>query len=111
VILNFAMSIHNTWNLVSTTSSTANLFAEGVFKTIDKEKIFDIPGGMKAKSDLNGKQAVKSTVDSKSGWPTKQELLVELKGTMTLLKGGMIQEDMEIPTEIVSETTYVITKK
>jgi hypothetical protein len=111
VIVNFAMAIQNTWSITSMTSSTANLFAEGTFTTTDKEKTFSLPGGLKAKTDLNGRQATKSTVDSKSGWPSKQEVLVELKGNMTLLAGGMIPQDMEIPMEVLSETTYVITKK
>ena len=111
VVMNFAMSIENNWSLVTMSSDGADLFAEGIFKTTDKEKIIDLPGGLKAKSDLNGKQAIKTKVNSKSGWPSKQEMLVELKGTMILLAGGMVPQDMEIPMEIVSETTYVITQK
>jgi hypothetical protein len=111
VIMNFAMAIQNTWSVSSFTSSVANLVADGTFTTTDKEKILNLPGGMKAKSDLNGRQAVKSNVDTKSGWPTKQQIMVELKGTMTLLAGGMIPQDMEIPMEIISETTYTIVKK
>jgi hypothetical protein len=105
------MAIENTWSVVSLSSSEANLYADGVYSTMDKEKTFNLPGGLKAKSDLSGKQAVKSTVNAKTGWPSKQVLLVELKGTMTLLAGGMIPQDMEVPMEILSETTYTITRK
>jgi hypothetical protein len=111
VVMNFAMAIQNTWTVASFTSSAANLTADGTFTTTDKEKIMNLPGGMKAKSDLNGRQAVKSNVDTKSGWPTKQQILVELKGTMTLLAGGMIPQDLEIPMEVISETTYTVVKK
>jgi hypothetical protein len=111
VVAMFAMAIENIWSLESVVSGVANLYAEGSYTTTDKEKTLSLPGGMKAKSDLNGKQAVKSAIDTKTGWPTKQQVLVELKGTMTLLAGGMIPQDMEIPMEIVSETTYIIVKK
>lgn len=111
VMMNFAMSIENNWSLVAMSSTGADLAADGIFKTTDKEKIINLPGGLKAKSDLNGKQAIKTKVNSKSGWPSKQEMLIELKGTMILLAGGMIPQDMEIPMEIVSETTYIITSK
>ena len=111
VVANFAMSIQSTWSLVSANAATANLEADGTFKTTDKEKTLSLPGGIKAKSDLNGRQAAKSVVDVKTGWPSKQEVMAELKGTMTLLAGGMIPQDMEIPMEIISETTYTITKK
>ena len=111
VVLSFAMAIENTWSLVSLNSSTANLEADGIFKTTDKDKVLNLPGGLKAKSDLAGRQATKSVVDIKSGWPSKQEVLAELKGTMTLLAGGMIPQDMEIPMEFLSETTYTIVKK
>lgn len=111
VVMNFVMSIESNWNVVAMTSGIADLTGQGVYKTTDKEKILNLPGGMKAKSDLGGTQAVKTKVDVKTGWPSKQEILVELKGTMLLLAGGMIPQDMEIPTEIVSETTYLVTKK
>jgi hypothetical protein len=111
VVMNFVMSIESNWNVVSIASGVADVSGEGVYKTTDKEKILNLPGGMKAKSDLGGRQAVKTKVDVKTGWPSKQEILVELKGTMLLLAGGMIPQDMEIPTEIVSETTYLVTKK
>lgn len=111
VVVNFAMSIENTWNVESLEPGSAKLYGEGVYKTTDKEKTFNLPGGIKAKSDLDGRQAVKSAVNTKTGWPSKQEILVELKGKMTLLAGGMIPQDMEVPMEIVSETTYLVNKK
>ncbi len=111
VVVSVAMAIENTWSLVALNSASANLEADGTFKTIDKEKVLNLPGGLKAKSDLSGRQATKSVVDVKSGWPTKQDVLAELKGKMTLLAGGMIPQDMEIPMEILSETTYTIKKE
>jgi hypothetical protein len=82
-----------------------------VYTTTDKEKTINLPGGIKAKSDLAGRQASKSTVDVKTGWPTTLEVLAEIKGKMTLLAGGMIPEDMDVPMEILSESSFTITKK
>ncbi len=105
------MSVKNTWSVAEVSASTADLTGDGVYTTSDSDKTMDLPGGLKAKTALSGKQAMKSKIDVKSGWPTKMDILSELKGTMTLLAGGMIPEDMEVPMEIVSETTYTITKK
>jgi hypothetical protein len=109
--MNFPMVLENTWNIEAISAVNANLIADGIFTTTDKNLTFDLPGGFKAKSDLAGKQAIKSSVNIKTGWPTKLEVLAELKGNMTLLAGGMIPEDMEVPMEILSETTNTILKK
>jgi hypothetical protein len=103
--------VENTWMLAGTAKTNANLTADGIFTTTDKEKTLTLPGGLKAKIDLNGKQALKSNVDIKTGWPTDIGVLSELKGTMTLLAGGVIPEDMEVPMEILTETTFKIVKK
>jgi hypothetical protein len=66
---------------------------------------------MKAKMDLQGKQATKNTINAKTGWPNTVETLSELKGKMILLAGGPIPEDMEVPMEIVTESKTTITKK
>jgi hypothetical protein len=63
---------------------------------------------MQAKVDLNGRQMTKGTVDLKSGWPSKMEVISEIKGKMTLLAGGMIPEDTDVPMEILSESTFTI---
>jgi hypothetical protein len=109
--MNFPMVLENTWSIENISPANANLIADGIFTTTDKNLTFDLPGGFKAKSDLGGKQAIKSSVNVKTGWPTKLEVLAELKGNMTLLAGGVIPEDMDVPMEIISETTNTIIKK
>lgn len=109
--MNFPIQVENTWTLADFTAATANITADGTFTTLDKDKPSNLPGGMKARFDLSGKQAMKAGIDLKSGWPSTLEILSEIKGNMTILAGGMIQEDMEIPMEIVSESTFTITKK
>jgi hypothetical protein len=66
---------------------------------------------MKTKSDLSGRQMTKSKVDIKTGWPVELKALSEIKGTMILLAGGPIPEDMTVPMEITSESTFTIVKK
>lgn len=109
--MNFPITVENTWTLAKMTGNVANLTADGVYTTNDKSQTITLPGGFKAKVDLNGKQAMKSTVDSKTGWPSKLDVISELKGKMVLLAGGQIPEDMDIPMEILSETSFSITKK
>jgi hypothetical protein len=69
-----------------------------------------LPNGIKAKTNLSGKQSTKSKVDTKNGWPTETKVLSEIKGTLTLLAGGVFPSDMEVPMEIVTESTFLITK-
>jgi hypothetical protein len=109
--MNFPVTLENTWNIDQLSATEANLSGDGVYFTNDKAKTIELPGGFKAKADLAGKQAMKSKVNVKSGWPTKLDVLSELKGKMIILAGGMIPEDMDIPMEILTETSYVITKK
>lgn len=111
VSVGFSMAVSNTWNVESISGNEAKLVADGTMTTTNKDDILNLPAGLKAKTNLKGQQAMKSTVDSKTGWPTKHEMLGEVKGTMTLLKGAMIPDDMEIPMEILTETSYVIKKK
>lgn len=109
--MDFPIQVDNSWLLVSLTSAIANVNAEGIYTTTDKEKTIVLPGGFKAKVDLNGKQAMKSTVNVKTGWPSDLQIHSELKGKMILLAGGVLPEDMEVPMEIVTETSYKIVKK
>jgi hypothetical protein len=104
------IKIDNTWNITEMSESTVNLLGDGIFTT-DKEHVMSLPGGMKAKMDLQGKQATKNTINAKTGWPNTVETLSELKGKMILLAGGPIPEDMEVPMEIVTESKTTITKK
>jgi hypothetical protein len=109
--MGFPVNIDITWNLVTLSARTADVRAEGLFTTSDKEKVVSLPNNMKAKVNLSGNQTTTSIVDLSSGWPTAMRLQAELKGTMLLLAGGMIPMDLELPTRIQTETQYTITKK
>lgn len=108
--IGFPVTIKDTWTVDEIRSADASLTSDGT-ATSDGEEVIEVQGGLKAKADLTGRQAKKANVNLKTGWPTKTELLSEMKGTLTLLKGGMIQQDMEIPMQVTTETSYEITKK
>jgi len=109
--MGFPIAIDITWNLISLSPKQADVRAEGLFTTTDKEKIVDLPNGMRAKVDLSGNQTTNSVVDPGTGWPTSMKLQSELKGKMLLLASGMIPMDLELPTRIQTETQYTITRK
>jgi hypothetical protein len=109
--VNFQMTINNTWSLRQVENGIANITAEGKIATTDKAKVNNLVNGMKSKSDLSGTQNLDGKVDVKNGWPTQVKILSDLKGTMTLLAGGFIPQDMEIPMSVNIETTYTIVKK
>jgi hypothetical protein len=109
--VNFPMTIDNTWNFTKSDGTTAIISCNGDLKTIDKEKVNNLVNGMKSKSDLNGKQTMNVTVDMKTGWPKEVKIISDLKGTMTLLAGGLIPQDMEIPMTVKIETDYSLLKK
>ncbi|HEY0651566.1 MAG TPA: DUF6263 family protein [Chryseosolibacter sp.] len=109
--VNFPMTIENTWNLKSADGGVAVVSCKGDLKTIDKDKVNNLVNGMKSKSDLNGTQTMHANVDVKTGWPKDVKIVSDLKGTMTLLAGGMIPQDMEIPMTVKIETDYSIVKK
>jgi hypothetical protein len=109
--MDFPIQVDNSWHLVSLTNAIAEVSADGIYTTTDKEKTVVLPGGFKAKVDLNGKQAVKSRVNAKTGWPSDLQIHAELNGKMILLAGGVLPEDMEVPMEILTDTSYKIVKK
>jgi hypothetical protein len=109
--MEFPIKADNSWTLVSMSSGTAKVNADGIFTTTDKEKTIDLPIGIKAKVDLNGAQQLKSTVNVKTGWASDIQIRSELKGKMILLAGGMLPQDMDVPMEIITNTAYTITKK
>lgn len=109
--VNFPMKIENTWSLTNADASVANISCDGNLTTIDKEKVNNLVNGMKSKSDLNGTQKMNSRVDIKSGWPKEVKILSDIKGTLTLLAGGLIPQDMEVPMTVKIETNYTIVKK
>jgi Family of unknown function (DUF6263) len=109
--MDFPIQIDNSWSLASLTTTTANVNAEGIYTTTDKDKTINLPGGIKAKVDLNGKQTMKANVFVKTGWPSDLHIVSELKGKMILMAGTVLQEDMEMPMQILTETSYKIDKK
>ena len=109
--MDFPIKVDNSWSLISLSGGTAKVNADGIFTTTDKERTIELPNGIKAKVDLNGAQQLKSTVNVKTGWATDLLIHSELKGRMILLAGGMLPENMDVPMEIVTDTTYKITKK
>jgi len=109
--LDFPIKVDNSWSLISLSGGTAKVNADGIFTTTDKERTIDLPNGIKAKVDLNGAQQVRSNVNVKTGWATDLLIHSELKGKMILLAGGMLPENMDVPMEIVTDTSYKITKK
>ena len=109
--MDFPIKVDNSWSLISVSGSIAKVNADGIFTTTDKERTIDLPNGIKAKVDLNGAQQLKSTVNVKTGWATDLMIHSELKGKMVLLAGGMLPENMDVPMEIVTDTSYKITKK
>ena len=109
--LDFPIKVDNSWSLVSLSGGTAKVNADGIFTTTDKERTIDLPNGIKAKVDLNGAQQLKSNVNVKTGWATDLLIHSELRGKMILLAGGVLPENMDVPMEIITDTSYKITKK
>ena len=109
--MDFPIKVDNSWSLISLSGGTAKVNADGIFTTTDKERTIELPNGIKAKVDLNGAQQLKSTVNVKTGWATDLLIHSELKGRMILLAGGMLPENMDVPMEIVTDTSYKIAKK
>jgi hypothetical protein len=109
--MNFSTKVDNTLTLKSFDAAKAAISIDGVITTTDKEKVVSLPNGIKSKLDVSGKQASTANVDQKNGWAVDMKTVSEIKGIMTLLAGGMIPSDMEVPIEIVTETDYKLTKK
>jgi hypothetical protein len=111
VALNFPMQAENTWNLKTVEGNVASVDSDGILKNSGSDNTMSLPNGLKAKTDLSGRQASKSKIDIKNGWPTETKVLSEITGKITLLAGSMLPSDMEVPMEIISESTYTIVKK
>jgi hypothetical protein len=109
--MDFPIQVENSWNLANLGTTTAKVNADGVFTTIDKEKAITLPGGLKARVDLGGKQVMQANINLDTGWPSDLHISSELKGKMILLAGGILQEDMEMPMQILTDTSYKITRK
>lgn len=111
VAINFPTKTENTWNLKNIEGNVASIDSDGVLANADSTKVMSLPNGLKARTDLSGRQASKSKVDIKTGWPTETKVLSEIKGKIVLLAGSIIPSDMDVPMEIVSESSFTIVKK
>jgi hypothetical protein len=111
LVLNFTGKIENSYVFKKLDGDQATIESDGNITTVDKQKITSMPGGIKTKSDLAGRQVVSGKVDVKTGWPSEVKSLAEIKGQMKYLAGGMIPEDMDVPMEMTVEGTYTMTKK
>ena len=109
--MDFPIETNNTWSLASLAGDAAKVNGDATFATLDKNKIVNMPGGIQAKMDLAGNQATKADVNAKTGWATEIHISSTLKGKMTLLAGGIIPADMDVPMEILTKITYTIVKK
>jgi hypothetical protein len=109
--LSFPMQVAQTWSLKGADGAKASIAADGTIAATDKDKVVSLPNGIKSKLDASGKQALLGTVNPKTGWPTETKINSEVKGVMTLLAGGMIPADMEVPIETITESVHKILKK
>jgi hypothetical protein len=107
----FALQVNNAWTFKKLEAGTAFIDGDGTITTPDKDRQMSLPNGLKAKTDLSGRQAITAKVNAKTGWPTEIKTLSELKGAMTLLAGGILPTDTEVPMEIQGESSITITKK
>jgi hypothetical protein len=101
----------NVWTLESITEPNAVVVSDGIISTTDTTKVITPQPGLRATASLKGRQVTKSTVAVAHGWPLTCKSYSEIKGSMTLLAGGQIPEDMKMQMEITTESEYIIKKK
>lgn len=110
-VLSFPTQIAHTWSLKGSEAAKASIQAAGAIASTDKDKVVSLPNGIKSKLSASGKQATVGSVNPKTGWPIEMKTNSEVKGIMTLLAGGMIPADMEVPIETITESTHKVVKK
>jgi hypothetical protein len=110
--VNYPIQSENTWQMISFNNEVVNLEASGVVTTINRDQVIDIPMyNLKSKIDLNGTQKINSDINIKVGWPNNVKIFSTVKGNMTLLGDGLMPTDLEVPVEIIVESTYKVIKK
>lgn len=109
--LSFPLMTRNTWTLQKQDKSEATIKAKGEIVTTDKDKTFPLQMGMKGKTDLSGEQKVESTLSLQDGWPNSIKSFSIIDGTLTILAGAMLPEDMEVPMKIETESSYTFIRK
>jgi hypothetical protein len=110
-VLSVPTQIAQTWSLKATEAAKATVHADGAVASTDKDKVMNLPNGIKSKLAASGKQKLVASVNPKTGWPTDVKVNSEVKGIMTLLAGGMIPADMDVPIETVAESVHKIVKR
>lgn len=109
--MNMPLQIANDWSLQSVTGPTSVIISDGQISTTDSTKVINPQPGLRATTNLKGRQVVKSVVSTTHGWPESAKSYSEIKGQMILLAGGQIPEDMPMQMEIKADTEYTLTKK
>lgn len=110
-VMGMPTRIAQTWSLKSAEAAKASIRAEGSVASTDKDKVMDLPNGIKGKLNVGGKQTLAAVVNPKTGWPVETKINAEVKGIMTFLAGGMMPSDMEVPIETVAEGVHKIVKR
>jgi hypothetical protein len=105
------LKTENTWTLESAEDPAAVVVGDGLIVTTDTTKVITLQQGLKATTNFKGRRVVKSHVNLTTGWPETCKAYAEQKGSMILLAGGQIPEDMKMQMEVSTESDYTIKKK
>jgi len=105
------LKTENVWTLESAEDPAAVVVGDGQIATTDTTKVITLPQGIKATTNFKGRRVVKSHVNLATGWPETCKAYAEQKGSMILLAGGQIPEDMKMQMEVNVESEYTIKKK
>jgi hypothetical protein len=106
----FPLKTENVWTLESAEDPTAVVVGDGQIATTDTTKVVTLQG-YKATTNFKGRRVIKSHVNLATGWPETSKAYAEQKGSMILLAGGQIPEDMKMQMELSTESEYTIKKK
>jgi len=104
------LKTENVWTLESAEDPAAIVVGDGQIATTDTTKVITLQG-FKATTNFKGRRVVKSHVNLATGWPETSKAYAEQKGSMILLAGGQIPEDMKMQMESSTESEYTIKKK
>ncbi len=105
------LKTENVWTLESAEDPAAVVVGDGQIATTDTTKVITLPQGIKATTNFKGRRVAKSHVNINTGWPETCKVYAEQNGSMILLAGGQIPEDMKMQMEVSIESEYSIKKK
>jgi len=105
------LKTENVWTLESAEDPAAVVVGDGQIATTDTTKVITLQQGFKATTNFKGRRVVKSHVNLATGWPETSKAYAEQKGSMILLAGGQIPEDMKMQMELTTDSEYMIKKK